>query len=274
MTPEHVISHSRHGLPVTPSVALGYGWRDMTVPVTNAPTRVLVTGSARGIGADIARRFAADGAHLALVDVLDARPLAAELDGIAVTCDLADPAATSDATGKAIAQLGGLDVLVNNAGVFQITPLLDITVDEWDRTMAINARAMLVTIQVAARAMIAQGTGGRIVNMASMGGKVAEGGQLTYAASKAAVISLTQASAAELGPHGITVNSVCPGYVLTEMGADTRSAEQVAGWSARSPLGRCGSTTDVADLVAFLASPGAAYLTGQAVNISGGMIVH
>ena len=236
--------------------------------------RVLVTGAARGIGADLARRFAADGAHVAVLDVLDASPLAAEFGGIALTCDLSDPAATEDATGKAIAQLGGIDVLVNNAGVFQITPLLEITPAEWDRTMAINARAMLITTQVAARAMIAQGRGGRIVNMASMGGKVAEGGQLTYAASKAAVISLTQASAAELGPHGITVNSVCPGYVLTEMGADTRSPEQVAGWSARSPLGRCGTTADVADLVAFLASPGAAYLTGQAVNVSGGMIVH
>jgi 3-oxoacyl-[acyl-carrier protein] reductase len=241
--------------------------------------RVLVTGAARGIGADLARRFAADGAHVAVLDVLDAAPLAAEIGGLALTCDLADPAATEDATAKAIAQLGGIDVLVNNAGVFQITPLLEITPAEWDRTMAINARAMLVTTQVAARAMIAQnadgtGSGGRIVNMASMGGKVAEGGQLTYAASKAAVISLTQASAAELGPHGITVNAVCPGYVLTEMGADTRSPEQVAGWSARSPLGRCGTTADVADLVAFLASPAAAYLTGQAVNVSGGMIVH
>ncbi|HWL44603.1 MAG TPA: SDR family NAD(P)-dependent oxidoreductase [Ilumatobacter sp.] len=236
--------------------------------------RVVVTGAARGIGADIARRFAADGAQLALIDVLDATPLAAELGGVAVTCDLADPAATDDAVGKAVAQLGGVDVLVNNAGVFQITPLLDITPAEWDRTMAINARAMLVTIQAAARVMIAQGRGGRIVNMASMGGKVAEGGQLTYAASKAAVISLTQAAAAELGQHGITVNAVCPGYVLTEMGADTRSPEQVAGWSARSPLGRCGTTSDVADLVAFLASPAAGYLTGQAVNVSGGMIVH
>ncbi len=235
---------------------------------------MIITGAARGIGAGIARRFAADGAHLALLDVLDATPLAGELDALALACDLADPAGTRDATDKAIAQLGGVDVLVNNAGVFQITPLLDISIDEWDHTMAINARAMLVTIQAAAQAMIADGRGGRIVNMASMGGKVAEGGQLTYAASKAAVISLTQAAAAELGPHGITVNAVCPGYVLTEMGADTRSAEQVAGWSARSPLGRCGTTTDVADLVAFLASPAAAYLTGQAVNVSGGMIVH
>ena len=107
-----------------------------------------------------------------------------------------------------------------------------------------------------------------------MGAKCAEAGQLSYAASKAAVISLTQAAAAELGQHGITVNAICPGYVLTEMGADTRTHEQVAAWSARSPLGRCGTTADVAELAAFLASPAAAYLTGQALNVSGGMIVH
>ena len=127
-----------------------------------------------------------------------------------------------------VAALGGVDVLVNNAGILRITPLLDITVEEWDLVLDVNARSMLVTTQVAARSMIAAGHGGRIVNMASMGAKRAGADQAHYAASKAAVVALTQAAAIELGPHGITVNAICPGYVLTEMGAATRTPEMVA----------------------------------------------
>ena len=165
-------------------------------------------------------------------------------------------------------------MLVNNAGVLHITPLLDISVDEWDRTLAVNARAVLVTMQVVARAMIDAGRGGTIVNMASMGAKKAGAGQAHYAASKAAVVSLTQAAALELGPHGITVNAICPGYVLTEMGAATRTPEMVAAWSAMSPLGRCAEPADVARMALFLASSDAAYCTGQAFNVTGGMVMH
>src|SRR5690606_25069055 len=129
---------------------------------------------------------------------------------------------------------GGVDVLVNNAGILRMSPLLDIDPTEWDAVFAVNTRAMLLTMQLAARSMIAAGTGGAIVNMASMGAKQGAAGQAHYAASKAAVISLTQVAAAELGPHGITVNAVCPGYVLTEMGAATRTPEMVAAWTAKS----------------------------------------
>ena len=170
--------------------------------------------------------------------------------------------------------LGGIDVLVNNAGILRITPLLDISVEEWDVVMDVNARSMLVTTQVAARAMIAAGRGGRIVNMASMGAKRAGADQAHYAASKAAVVALTQAAAIELGPHGINVNAICPGYVLTEMGAATRTPEMVAGWSATSPLGRCAEPADVAGMALFLASDDAAYCTGQAFNVTGGMMMH
>ena len=137
----------------------------------------------------------------------------------------------------------------------------------------VNARAVLVTTQVAARAMIAAGRGGRIVNMASMGAKQAGSHQAHYAASKAAVIALTQAAATELGPHGITVNAICPGYVLTEMGAATRTPEMVAEWSASSPLGRCAEPADVARMALFLASDDAAYCTGQAFDVNGGMLM-
>ncbi|MGH9134138.1 MAG: SDR family NAD(P)-dependent oxidoreductase [Ilumatobacteraceae bacterium] len=238
--------------------------------------RVVVTGGARGIGAAIARAFAAQGASLAVVDHLpdECASVADEVAGVAVICDLADPASATEAMHAAIERLGGIDVLVNNAGVFRVTPLLDISSDEWDWIFSINTRAMLLTTQISARRMIADGNGGKIVNMASMGGKLGAAGQAHYAASKAAVISLTQVAATELGEHGINVNSICPGYVLTEMGAGTRTEEMIATWSAKSPLGRLAEPSDVANMTLFLASTDADYLTGQAFNVNGGMIMH
>lgn len=235
----------------------------------------MITGGARGIGAEIAARFHAEGATVALADIDPAVKATADgLEGPAEVVDLRDPAATVAAIESLIAALGGIDVLVNNAGVLRITPLLDITVDEWDLVMDVNARSMLVTTQVAARAMIAQGGGGRIINMSSMGAKKGGANQAHYAASKAAVSSLTQVAALELGPHGITVNAICPGYVLTEMGAATRTPEMVEAWSATSPLGRCATPADVAAMALFLASDDADYCTGQAMNVVGGMIMH
>ncbi len=240
-----------------------------------AGRRAVVTGAARGIGAEIARTLAAAGAHVGVLDVSpDVKALAADLGGPAAVADLLDADATRHALSGLIDALGGIDVLVNNAGILRITPLLDITVEEWDLVMDVNARSMLITTQVAARSMIAAGAGGRIINMSSMGAKRAGANQAHYAASKAAVISLTQAAAIELGPHGINVNAICPGYVLTEMGAATRTAEMVAAWSATSPLGRCAEPADVAGVALFLASDDAAYCTGQAINVTGGMMMH
>jgi 3-oxoacyl-[acyl-carrier protein] reductase len=239
-------------------------------------SRVVVTGGARGIGAEIARSFAGEGACVAVLDRLadEGQAVATEIGGVFVDCDLASASGTAGAVTWAIAELGGIDVLANNAGIFRSTPLLDIDADEWDAMFAVNVRSMLVSIQVAARSMIDAGTGGRIVNMASMGGKHGAAGQAHYAASKAAVISLTQVAARELGPHGINVNAVCPGYVLTGMGAATRTPEMVAAWTARSPLGRLGEPADVARMFLFLASDDASYCTGQAINVTGGMIMH
>ncbi len=228
--------------------------------------RAIVTGAARGIGRAIADAYVAEGAHVALIDRDDAAGV--------IGADLADPDQAIAATERAIAQLGGVDVLVNNAGILQMAPLLELTVDNWDRTFAVNVRAMLLTIQVAARSMIAAGTGGTIVNMASMGGKVGAPNQAHYAASKAAVISLTRVAAMELGCHGITVNCLCPGYVLTEMGAATRTQAMIDAWSAKSPLGRLAQPSDVAGMAVFLASAEASYCTGQALNVTGGMIMH
>ncbi len=159
--------------------------------------------------------------------------------------DLADPAEAKGAVSDAAEALGGLDILVNNAGILHMAPLLEITVEDWDRTFAVNVRSMLLTIQAAVPFMQVTGAG-KIVNMASMGGKLGSPGQAHYCASKAAVIELTRVAAMELGPLGITVNCICPGYVLTEMGAATRTDEMVAAWSAKSPLGRLGTPGDVA----------------------------
>jgi 3-oxoacyl-[acyl-carrier protein] reductase len=240
-----------------------------------AGRRAMITGAARGIGAQIAATFVAHGAEVVLLDLPgDAlKTTAHRLGAHAVEVDLADADAATAATHEAISLLGGIDVLVNNAGILKMAPLLEITAAGWDETFAVNVRAMLLTTQVAAYTMIEQGGGGVIVNMASMGGKVGSPNQAHYAASKAAVISLTRVSAMELGAHQIRVNCICPGYVLTEMGAATRTAEMVATWSAKSPLGRLAEPSDVADMALFLASDEASYCTGQAMNVTGGMVM-
>ncbi len=246
-----------------------------TTSASLAGRRAIVTGGARGIGAAIAARLASAGAAVAVLDVLEeqGRAQAARIGGRFHRVDLSDPSDTRLRVGEAIDALGGIDILVNNAGVLRMAPLLDIDPAEWDATFAINARAMLVTTQVAARSMIADG-GGRIINLASMAGKSGGAGQAHYAASKAAVIALTRVTALELGCHGITANALCPGYVLTEMGEETRTDADVAEWSSYSPLGRLGVADDVAGVALFLATSDADYLTGQAINVTGGMIMH
>jgi 3-oxoacyl-[acyl-carrier protein] reductase len=248
----------------------------VTAAARLAGKRAVVTGGARGIGASIARRLASDGAEVSILDRLvePGTELAESLGGHFHEVDLADPDDTVNAMQRAIEGADGVDILVNNAGILRFSPLLDICIDDWDLMFAINTRAMLITTQLAAASMIASHSGGTIINLASMAGKSGGAGQAHYAASKAAVIALTRVTAIELGPNGITANCLCPGYVLTEMGADTRTAEDVAEWSSYSPLGRLAEPSDVASVAAFLASSDAGYLTGQAINVTGGMIMH
>jgi NAD(P)-dependent dehydrogenase (short-subunit alcohol dehydrogenase family) len=188
--------------------------------------------------------------------------------------DLADPQNTRRAVETAIAGLGGIDVVVNNGGILRFAALLDISVADWESMFRVNTTSMLVTTQVAARAMIAAGSGGKIINMSSMAAKAGGAGQGHYAASKAAVSALTRCSALELGEFGITVNCLCPGYVLTEMGAATRTQADIDTWSTFSPLGPLAQPQDVAGVALFLASDDGDYLTGQSINVTGGMIMH
>ena len=235
--------------------------------------RGLVTGAARGIGRRVAQRLADEGMRVTLLDVdPTVERTAAEMGASSLVADLAD----EETTRRALAADADADgdpywLLVNNAGVFAKAPLLEMDLGQWDDLQRVNARSMVVVMQALAPAMIASGRGGRVVNMASMAAKRGTPGETAYAASKAAVVALSRIAAMELGPHQITVNSICPGYVLTEMGADTRSADQVAAWAAMSPLGRLGQPADVAAVIAFLASDDGAYITGQALNVTGGM---
>ncbi len=218
---------------------------------------------------------------MALIDLLpdELGGVASTLGVAAIVSDLRDPENARQATRSAIAALGGIDVLVNNAGVLRFSSILDMSAEDWDLMFEVNARSMLFTTQVAVRATIEQRRGdtacaGKIVNMASMGGKLGSPNQAHYCASKAAVITFTRISAMEFGPHGINVNGICPGYVLTEMGAATRTHAMVDAWSAKSPLGRLAEPSDVARTALFLASADSDYCTGQAMNVSGGMVMH
>ena len=232
--------------------------------------RALVTGAGQGIGRSISERLAADGMRLTLVDRNpNIGRVASALGADAVVVDLRNVESTSAAL---VAAQGDEPfwLLVNNAGVFARSSLLETPVAVWDEVQEVNARSMLVTIQALAPAM-RSASGGRIVNMASMAAKRGGSGEAAYAASKAAVVALTRIAAIELGEHDITVNALCPGYVLTELGASTRTEQQVAAWRALSPLGRLCDPSDVAAMVSFLASEDAGYLTGQAFNVTGGM---
>ncbi len=241
-----------------------------------AGRRAVITGGARGIGGAIASRFRAEGARVVILDrlVTEGSALATSIGADFIDVELLDPASAASATQLALDALGGVDILVNSAGILRFSPLLELTVTDWNDTFSINARAMLTTMQVSARSMIAAGTGGTIINLASMAAKKGGAGEGAYPASKAAVVALTRQAALEWGSHGIRANSLCPGYILTDMGAATRNPEDIETWRGYSPLGRLGEPDDVASVALFLASDDSNYLTGQAINVTGGMITH
>lgn len=247
-------------------------------------TRVFITGGALGIGAAIVERFAREGAQVAVTD-LDgeaASQLAARVGGgsRAWHLDVTDRDATQRIFGEVVAAFGGVDVVVANAGVSTMRLVVDLTEEEWDLNFNVNSKGVFFTNQAAARYFVERGEGGRIINTASMAAKIGAPWLAHYSASKFAVVGFTQALARELGPHGITVNTVCPGFVRTSMQdreveweASIRglSPEQVrAGYVSEVPLGRLEEADDVARAVLFLASEDAAYITGESLNVTGG----
>ena len=239
---------------------------------------VLVTGASRGIGAAVAREFAAAGDRVAVhygASRDAAEDVVASLPGdghVLVGADLADAEAVRAMVAEAAAGLGGLDVLVNNAGVFTPHPITDTTYEEWQRawedTLAVNLLGPANAAWCAVPHMIEAG-GGRIVNVSSRGAFRGEPRSPAYGASKAALVAFGQSLARALGPHRIAVSTVAPGWTATDMAADTLDGPRGDDIRAESPLGRVAEPQDVARAVLYLASPGAEMASGTVIDVNG-----
>ncbi|BEI86283.1 hypothetical protein CcaverHIS002_0605700 [Cutaneotrichosporon cavernicola] len=245
----------------------------------------VITGASQGIGAAIARRLSKDGFDLALADLDSAQPalqkLIQELGGraVAITCDVRNKDDVDAMVSVAVAELGRVDVMIANAGIAPVGPFLDVTVDTMDNLHAVNVRGVFLCYQAAARQMIRQGGGGKLIAACSTAGWQGYPGFSMYSASKFAVRSLNQSAAKELGKHGITCNVYCPAPVDTQMWTDidkTLSGHlggpQGALTDSRlkgAPMGRLVQAEDVSNLVAFLAGPDSGFISGESIVVSG-----
>lgn len=239
---------------------------------------VLVTGASRGIGRAVARQFAEQGARVAVhfnSNTKAAEETLASLPGsghMIVQADLADPAAVKSMVDTVIAHMGGLHVLVNNAGVYEDHPVASVSYEDWNASWLYTLQANLIgaanAAYCAAQHMMQHG-GGRIVNVSSRGAFRGEPDAPAYGASKAGMNAMSQSLAKALGPHGIYVTTVAPGWVETDMAADYLNGPNGEAIRAQSPLNRVATPDEVAYTVLFLASPGAEFLTGAIVDVNG-----
>ena len=248
-----------------------------------AGKRVLVSGGSSGIGLAAARRFLEEGCRV-FVAGLDAAEVSRAVAGLrdlgdiaGTGCDVSREADVADLTEAAWRALGGVDVVINNAGTAQPRPFLEITPAEWDRILAVNLRGMFLVARAVAARMTGQGRGGVIVNMSSTNGIAGEEDYAHYNASKGGVLLLTKTMAVELGRHGIRVNALCPGFITTPLNAAIAAGlggpEFEAGYARqRIPLGRPGRAEEVAAAYAFLASDDASFIHGTGLVIDGGQL--
>jgi NAD(P)-dependent dehydrogenase (short-subunit alcohol dehydrogenase family) len=241
----------------------------------------LVTGASRGIGRSIALGLAKDGFDLALNDIGRQRDelqaVAGEVQALGRKCllvpaDVRNKAQVQGMVAATVEKLGQLDVLVNNAGILTSARIEDITEQQWDDVFAVNAKGVFLVTQAVLPHM-RQRRYGRIVNIASIGGKRGGPGQAHYCSTKAAVLEFTRVLAMELEDSGITANSVCPGIIMTEMGkVNLGSQADIEKWAAATALRRIGYPDDIAGAVCFFASDASAFITGQSLNVCGGVI--
>ena len=252
---------------------------------------IVVTGAGRGLGEGMATRLAADGATVTVADIntAGAERVAAAITAAggsarAATVDVAERAQVQQLIRDSVAATGRLDVMFNNAGISQARYFMDIEEHDFNRLMRVNGLGVLIGTQEAAKQFIAQGGGGKIVNTASIAGKQGFPLFAHYCATKFAVVALTQAAARSLATHGITVNAICPGVVGTELwdqldeemlriGETTRVGQSIEDFAAGILLGRVAVPEDLGGFATFLASADSDYMTGQSIQIDGGMVL-
>jgi NAD(P)-dependent dehydrogenase (short-subunit alcohol dehydrogenase family) len=236
----------------------------------------VITGSGRGIGREIALRFAREGARLVIADLDEssARAVAAEIssagsDAMALKLDVADPTLVNAVVDATLQRFKRIDVLVNNAGIGSCESVLDLTLAEWERNLRINLTGTFLCAQAAARVMVKQGSG-RIINIASISGQRGGVGRAAYGAAKAGVIQLTRVMAVELAARGVGVNAISPGPVDTEQSRGTHTPGTRRAYLDRIPLKRYGEGSEIAAAAVFLASSDSSFVAGHVLNVDGG----